>query len=208
MRRRLNADAVFADADWDVDIQTQVLRAQQGLRLLTRSPTTEPWGTLWDIIYLGHCGDKLKPRNHVYHDSGVPDIKTDYTGFHYGSLDILPPKSRAIHRSTRPVCTFGYAVTRRGAEKIINLSHDAKAIDTRIGRACENHENNMRCWTINPEIIHHHVPAGDAPSEIQTKQDISVQAWTANILHSARCNANRSDDDLISCSKPEVPLSS
>ncbi|RMZ30246.1 hypothetical protein D0859_05635 [Hortaea werneckii] len=138
------------DADWDVRIKEQVVRAQDYLRKLTEPGTADLWGTEWDVLYLGHCGDR---------------------------------------------------VTAKGAEKIINLSHDAKAIDTRMGRACKN--GTMRCFTVNPELIHHHIPAGQAPSEIQTKQDVSAQAWTPNILHSARCNLDRGDEELVSCSRPD-----
>ncbi|RMY87014.1 hypothetical protein D0861_05591 [Hortaea werneckii] len=152
------------DADWDVEIKDQVGRAQDYLRKLTEPATEYLWGTEWDVLYLGHCGDRLHARHKVYEDSATP-------------------------------------VTKKGAEKIINLSHDAKAIDTRMGRACKN--GTMRCFTINPELIHHHIPAGQAPSEIQTKQDVSAQAWTPNILHSARCNLDRGDDELVSCPRPE-----
>ncbi|KAI6832528.1 hypothetical protein KC340_g9708 [Hortaea werneckii] len=167
------------DADWDVEIKDQVIRAQYYLRKLTEPVTDSFWGTEWDVLYLGHCGDR----------------------FHYGTLKPMPPGLRAVHRSIRPVCTYGYAVTAKGAEKIINLSHDAKAIDTRMGRACK--DGTMRCFTINPELIHHHIPAGKAPSEIQTKQDVSAQAWTPNILHSARCNLDRGEDELVSCSRSD-----
>ncbi|KAI7167440.1 hypothetical protein KC316_g13693 [Hortaea werneckii] len=167
------------DADWDVEIKAQVVRAQDYLRKLTEPAADSLWGTEWDVLYLGHCGDR----------------------FHYGTLEPLPPGLRAIHQSTRPVCTYGYAVTAKGAEKITNLSYDAKAIDTRMGRACK--DGTMRCFTINPELIRHHIPAGKAPSEIQTKQDVSAQAWTPNILHSARCNFDRGDDELVSCSRPD-----
>ncbi|RMX71787.1 hypothetical protein D0869_15278 [Hortaea werneckii] len=201
------------DADWDVEIKAQVVRAQDYLRKLTEPAADSLWGTEWDVLYLGHCGDRYGPSNvgralslefvlcccslhahhKVYEDSATP--------FHYGTLEPLPPGLRAIHQSTRPVCTYGYAVTAKGAEKITNLSYDAKAIDTRMGRACK--DGTMRCFTINPELIRHHIPAGKAPSEIQTKQDVSAQAWTPNILHSARCNFDRGDDELVSCSRPD-----
>ncbi|KAI7222892.1 hypothetical protein KC333_g822 [Hortaea werneckii] len=188
------------DADWDVEIKNQVVRAQDYLRKLTESLADSLWGTEWDVLYLGHCGDRLHAHHKVYEDSTTPNLTT-YEGFHYGTLEPMPPGLRAVHRSIRPVCTYGYAVTAKGAEKIINLSHDAKAIDTRMGRACK--DGTMRCFTINPELIHHHIPAGKAPSEIQTKQDVSAQAWTPNILHSARCNLDRGEDELVSCSRLE-----
>ncbi|RMZ35176.1 hypothetical protein D0859_00642 [Hortaea werneckii] len=182
------------DADWDVEIKDQVGRAQDYLRKLTEPVIDYLWGTEWDVLYLGHCGDRLHAHHKVYEDSATP--------FHYGTLEPMPRGLRAVHQSTRPVSVLTcLSVTKKGAEKIINLSHDAKAIDTRMGRACKN--GTMRCFTVNPELIHHHIPAGQAPSEIQTKQDVSAQAWTPNILHSARCNLDRGDDELVSCPRPD-----
>ncbi|KAI7493900.1 hypothetical protein KC357_g861 [Hortaea werneckii] len=212
-RRQTTALVLEDDADWDVEIKNQVGRAQDYLRKLTEPVIDYLWGTEWDVLYLGHCGDRYGPsvsnvhfprllhaHHKVYEDSATPNLTT-YEGFHYGTLEPMPRGLRAVHQSTRPVCTYGYAVTKKGAEKIINLSHDAKAIDTRMGRACKN--GTMRCFTVNPELIHHHIPAGQAPSEIQTKQDVSAQAWTPNILHSARCNLDRGDDELVSCPRPD-----
>lgn len=94
------------DADWDVDIKTQVVRAQNALRRLTGMITADPWGTAWDVLYLGHCGDRFAKANVVYKDSAVPKI-SEYDGFHYGTMDGFPPGLRAVHESTRPVCTYG-----------------------------------------------------------------------------------------------------
>lgn len=49
------------DADWDVAIQAQVVRAQEYLRKLTVPVTDYLWGTEWDVLYLGHCGDRYGP---------------------------------------------------------------------------------------------------------------------------------------------------
>ncbi|KAI7236755.1 hypothetical protein KC330_g3529 [Hortaea werneckii] len=201
------------DADWDVEIKNQVIRAQDYLRKLTEPLTDSLWGTEWDVLYLGHCGDRYGPSMLGVHFRRTPCTSQGLRRLGNAELDnvrriplryfrAMLSGLRAVHQSTRPVCTYGYAVTAKGAEKIINLSHDAKAIDTRMGRACK--DGTMRCFTINPELIHHHIPAGQAPSEIQTKQDVSVQAWTPNILHSTRCNLDRGDDELVSCSKPDV----
>lgn len=46
------------DADWDVEIKEQVVRAQDSLRKLTEPGTEDLWGTEWDVLYLGHCGDR------------------------------------------------------------------------------------------------------------------------------------------------------
>lgn len=49
------------DADWDVEIKNQVIRAQDFLRKLTEPAADSLWGTEWDVLYLGHCGDRYGP---------------------------------------------------------------------------------------------------------------------------------------------------
>ena len=48
------------DADWDVEIKDQVARAQDSLRKLTEPGIEDLWGTEWDVLYLGHCGDRYR----------------------------------------------------------------------------------------------------------------------------------------------------
>ncbi|KAI7161407.1 hypothetical protein KC349_g2797 [Hortaea werneckii] len=97
------------DADWDVEIKAQVVRAQDHLRKLTEPAADSLWGTEWDVLYLGHCGDRLHAHHKNYEDSATPNLTT-YEGFHYGTLEPMPSGLRAVHQSTRPVCTYGYAL--------------------------------------------------------------------------------------------------
>ncbi|KAI7408317.1 hypothetical protein KC328_g115 [Hortaea werneckii] len=197
---------VFPLDETDDGIKNQVGRAQDYLRKLTEPVIDYLWGTEWDVLYLGHCGDRYGPSVSNVHfprllgNAELDNIPLWYLRTHATRTASRPPIHSACVYNQAAVLTC-LSVTKKGAEKIINLSHDAKAIDTRMGRACKN--GTMRCFTVNPELLHHHIPAGQAPSEIQTKQDVSAQAWTPNILHSARCNLDRGDDELVSCPRPD-----
>ncbi|KAF2182018.1 glycosyltransferase family 25 protein [Zopfia rhizophila CBS 207.26] len=101
---------------------------------------TQYWGdpTSWDLLYLGHCGDYfnevtydgLKQTQHpddladlphaLYNDPSLP-VKSDLHPFTASLFDALkiPDHTRAFHRSKFPLCTFGYAVSRAAAERLL-----------------------------------------------------------------------------------------
>ncbi|KAF2787540.1 glycosyltransferase family 25 protein [Melanomma pulvis-pyrius CBS 109.77] len=122
------------------------------------------WGDpkSWDLLYLGHCGDYFnevtyeglvpaeKPFNltdlpHVvYADPSLPnrDELHPFTQSLFEALR-MPAHSRAFHRSKFPLCSFGYAVTRPAAERLLSdlappkLSpKGAKAFDVALLHAC------------------------------------------------------------------------
>lgn len=124
---------------------------------------TQYWGhdDAWDLLYLGHCGDYLnaispngpsKDRpvsfdgvaHIVYKDPTLPD-RTDlhpFTQRLFDALD-LPMHSRALHRSSFPLCSFGYAVTRPAAQHLLEEFAPAKlrtdgprAFDVALLHAC------------------------------------------------------------------------
>lgn len=98
------------------------------------------WGNpeSWDLLYLGHCGDYFNEVNYdglvqtekpfnltdlphvVYADPSLPDREElhPFTQDLFDALE-LPAHSRAFHRSKFPLCSFGYAVTRAAAERLL-----------------------------------------------------------------------------------------
>ena len=141
-----------------------------------------PYGdpTAWDLLYLGHCGDywhgvsegfekgHVKPedlaaRLHIsFNDSSLPDP----SNLHPLTASLLenlgvPPRTRLVHASVFPLCTFAYAVTRDAAQRMLKqLSLEARAddgpvaYDVAILHRCRA-DDGIRCWTVNPELFHH-----------------------------------------------------
>lgn len=130
----------------------------------------------WDIMYLGHCGDMFPPkkwRNNtaipraIFADPTMPD----HENMHYFTRNFLdnlelPPQTRAVHKSVSPLCTFGFALTRQAAHRLLydiaprEPDGGCLAYDVRVLEACR--DLGLRCWTANPELFHHM----DAASEI------------------------------------------
>lgn len=130
----------------------------------------------WDIMYLGHCGDMFKPTTWsntsavpraIFPDTSLPAHENmhSFTRKFLDALDV-PPQTRLVHRSVSPLCTFGFALTRQAARRLLEdiaprePDGGCLAYDVRVLEACR--DLGLRCWTANPELFHHM----DAASEI------------------------------------------
>lgn len=141
-----------------------------------RAPMSDYWGppSKWEILYLGHCGDYFPAhrfRNNLayemFEDQTLPPVSKmhEQTQKFWHELE-LPGQRRLVHRSVWPLCTFAYAVNRRSAARILaefDREEEGKgtpAYDVRLLEACR--DLGWLCYTVNPELFHHH----DGPSEI------------------------------------------
>jgi hypothetical protein len=151
------------DADWDIRLLSQLPELAKGVRSISNIPFSEPqyspYGDNWDIIWPGHCGDIL-PQNDdrryiIEHDDTVAP-KAHQTWLK--GLKEYPEYTRMVHRAGAPMCTFGYAVSYRGAEKILMaLAIKAGAnwaIDNGLGFLCKNGYLDMKCFSIEPQLFH------------------------------------------------------
>jgi GR25 family glycosyltransferase involved in LPS biosynthesis len=153
------------------------------------SPTTAtPYGdpSNWDVLWLGHCGvgfprpsgypSAYDERNIVLtlaDDETVP--QPQYLRAHpFGPLDTLaeshPPHTRVYHRASGgALCTVAYAVSQRGARRLLQeygVTKWSKIWDAELGEWCTGTDSFLRksgerkCITSQPPIFAHHHPAG------------------------------------------------
>lgn len=175
------------DVDWDIRVRTQQIPlAQQAVQKLSETSPLDaeayPWGTEadWDLLYVGHCGDyfgdiadgvgvghnhpeQLAETQHVKFQDQTMLPRYDLHPFTAGILEAfgIPQKTRLVHRSKWPLCTFGYALTRRTAERIITEiappheqpERDISAFDVAILSGCR--DGPLKCYSITPELFHH-----------------------------------------------------
>ncbi|UNI13393.1 hypothetical protein JDV02_000141 [Purpureocillium takamizusanense] len=185
------------DVDWDIRLRTTqaplvsaAVRQVLGRTSRRLDARKYPYGdpSSWDLLYLGHCGDYWHGMDVEFKDGHVKpkDLeKTPHTAFIDPSMshsDNLHPftkslmknlgvdeYTRLVHRSVFPLCTFGYALSRAGARRILEWGGKEpseggyKAYDVLILLSCRDY--GLRCWTVNPELFHH-VPG---PSIIDTQ---------------------------------------
>lgn len=190
------------DVDWDIRLRTrQIPIAAQAIRRLNYAKTTPRtpiayvparnnyWSdsSTWDILYLGHCGDIFRPsswtdniRRMSWPDPTLPARREmhPYTAKFLESIDV-PEQTRLIHESIFPLCTFGFALTRLAARRLLyeiaarEANGGTMAYDVRVLEGCR--DLGLRCWSANPELFHHM----DAESEIAQVNDAGEQAEKA-----------------------------
>lgn len=140
------------DIDWDIRLKSQlqtislttttyldILSSQLSHQTIISHPSvptfqlgqTSPYGSNWDILWLGHCGtDFPAASSHLplhriqFPDDTVPS--PEYLRPHplANTDDIFnvqhPPHHRVVHAAgAGTVCTQAYAVSRRGAARLL-----------------------------------------------------------------------------------------
>jgi len=192
------------DVDWDITIHKQMALFSEHLRFFTNSSNgdSSSYGAAWDIIWIGHCGEVLHPETPYWIYPDPTRITTElYAGWSKKWLQNIPEGYRAIQKSQQAICTFAYGVSHAGARKILEVLGGGKdeAYDVAMSRACG--EGRLRCYSVNPEIMHHYNPK-DGTGYVSPTQEAdgkghsaSEEAFensmgsTANVINSARCAA-------------------
>ena len=87
------------------------------------------YGSDWDILWLGHCGAHfLSPSPSHPNRVTIPDDITVLEPQHLkphplSAIDDLatlyPPHARVVHRADNTICSVAYALTQRGARKLL-----------------------------------------------------------------------------------------
>ena len=190
------------DVDWDVRIRSQMRDVSDNVRNFTHTPDAEPapYGRNWDVLWIGHCGEASEfgaPRLE-YPDPTLLD-RAQYEGWNKKYLN-MTEGNRAVQHAVLPVCTFGYAMTRMGAEKILDWAGKGQeeAFDARLFQGCKY--KHLDCVVVNPELMHHYQPPNGIGYESDLRQADGASSrpseffedkmgTTPNIALSSRCQA-------------------
>ncbi|KAH7028946.1 uncharacterized protein B0I36DRAFT_127084 [Microdochium trichocladiopsis] len=173
----------------------------------TIPPKMSPYGDDWDLLWLGHCGmrfvspeNPVAPKARVIHlnDETCPEKRYlwSITG-PFKLVDDYPQHTRAVHHSEEGVCSLGYAISQRGARKLL---YELGTKDLRDGfdillRFFCNGGGGRKphmCLSLSPGLFHHHRAAGPlaAQSDIGDHGDgFRDQALTDMVRWSVRLNA-------------------
>lgn len=166
----------------------------------TLSPSQSPYGDDWDLLWLGHCGmlfswpgNPVLPKGRVIHldDLTVPQKQYLYTVTNPFTLtDSYPHHTRAVHHVQDGVCTLGYAVSQRGARKLLHevgLMDFERPFDIELSWFCtedKGRNTHKRCLGIQPGIFQHHRAAGPvaASSDIGNHGDGYRKTGTTDMI--------------------------
>ncbi|KAF2126863.1 glycosyltransferase family 25 protein [Dothidotthia symphoricarpi CBS 119687] len=200
------------DVDWDIRLRSvQIPLAASAARQLLPSKRVanhgrdhaQYWGDhdAWDLLYLGHCGDyfeevteegptgkvhfNLSSMPHVlYKDETLPDRSNlhPFTQSLFGALQ-LPAQSRLLHRSKFPLCSFGYAVTRPAAMRLLGelappilKANGPRAYDVALLHACNKGSKKPQ----HTSYAKGHHSAHDHSTLNHSHKPPGLRCWTLN----------------------------
>lgn len=194
------------DVDWDVRIKAEMRLVSDNVRaymgVAEDDPT--PFGTDWDVLWLGHCGSSITddlPPPRVFLDDTRCETPL-YSGWSKRFLrDKLTEGHRQVQAAHMTVCTFGFGVTKKGAQKMVPLLSRGgnEAFDVALSGYCK--KEKLKCIVVNPQLFNHYEPpadlgyvsdvhVGDGHSEGSDDSSFEhTKGTTGNIMKSARCDA-------------------
>ncbi|KAF3807720.1 hypothetical protein GCG54_00007453 [Colletotrichum gloeosporioides] len=174
----------------------------------TIPPKVSPYGDDWDLLWIGHCGmhfpfedSKTVPKARIIHtnDVTVAPKKNLWTfNIPFTLKEKYPEHTRAVHHAQEGVCTLGYAVSQKGARKLLQevaLKDVSDAVDILLRFFCEGAKGRKphNCLTTQPALFHHHRAAGplNSMSDIGNHGDgFRDQSMTDMVRWSVRLNAD------------------
>ncbi|OAP54908.1 hypothetical protein AYL99_10608 [Fonsecaea erecta] len=224
VRDNIQSAMVFEDdADWDLAIKYQMMQAAKATRFLTAQPDDEkplsPYGNYWDIIWFGHCAAQTDPANDrrfvVTDDPTVLPpwsrsefVHPDMSIWEEDSDDYLNFQTRIYFRSSWNSCTAAYAISLRGAEKVVfteSMVPFNDPVDNGMGAMCNQHALDFTCIAPFPTVVGVSKPAGasNRGSDIRglDNEDVVEEGRSEKIMYSTRQNIPRiltGEDEFLS----------
>ncbi len=177
-----------------------------GQHLITPAKSS-PYGDLdrWDFLWVGHCGtrfahasDETVPLGRVVIPNDPSVAESQHLNMQFGNSEIFdeyPPHTRVVSHAKDAVCTVGYAISQRGARKMLHeagLVRMDDPIDIVFQYVCDgNGRPRANCLTVQPQLFQTHRPIGreSSFSDISDRGDaFNEKAFTRNIRWSTRLN--------------------
>lgn len=166
-----------------------------------------PYGDGWDMLYVGHCANTpLQDDNRRFVMENDPTVPPSGKRSNFGLIPDMSPydnTTRVMFAANGGVCTYSYALSYRGAQKILyhmSMSIYAEPVDLGYGEMCGKPERNFKCIGVFPQLVDSHRAAGSETKDsdiADRKGAIRTKGYTANIVHSTRLNtANLIDGDM------------
>lgn len=202
------------DTDWDVSIKTQLSQIAQGTRYLSKDPSSpskiphSPYGD-WDLFWPGHCGTGFDPESSRFIIDNDPSVPAPKHRVNYGgkpNMTSYSDNARAVFEASEGCCTFAYALSYRGAQKLLHRQNTRTAwgaYDLDVSDMCRD-DPHFKCLSVFPQIINSHGAAGpinrDSDLSVVTDTNVRKKGFTHNVVTSARLNIA----NLLQGKEPEL----
>ena len=198
------------DADWDVNLKTQLTRFALGSRYILNAPISSeslfPYGDGWDMLWLGHCAQDppSQPfaRFFIANETTIPPAGRRWSLWNPEetlTYDLSHNHTtRVVYRPTGGVCSYAYALSYTGAQKMLfhlSYSHFDGPFDIGLRDLCARGtktEIDFSCVGIYPGLIHGtfgEADIGHEPGRPRKEREKEKGTPSApNLVFSARAN--------------------
>ena len=188
------------DVDWDIHLKPQLVDFAHGTRYLQNhsmeEKTHSPYGDGWDVLWLGHCHDTLDEvdqRTYVIKNDPTVPANAKLQINNHDFMAQWPDHSRIVHVVGRPICTFAYALSYKGAQKILyalSVKELKGLFDNALSWWCTGKDQGARCLSAHPAYFAQHRVRGKTGknSDNNPKVGGAEVANTINIRFSTRLN--------------------
>lgn len=201
----------YADPSYlNPELEQEVRELRFNTREETIPPRVSPYGDDWDVLWLGHCGmsiptpgTHIHARGRVVHTGDVTVPRREVVSTDGGPPTLIvdyPDHTRLTHHVHVPVCSVAYAVSQRGARRILyelSIRNYTSEYNNMLREMCDGEEMRtvkLTCLTTQPALFTHWWPRGirKKESDIDSNRD----GWrevgeSKNIRWSVRMNMVR-----------------
>ncbi len=218
------------DADWDVHLKAQLSEFARGARAV-QAGTSDPseqsasqasiYGDDWDLLWVGHCrvGPSYAPEQDFWivdDDITVapPDRRHAWWRNERYPDFIRRNNTRIVLRANVAMCTAGYAVSQRGARKMLSSlsleSHQVPGpVDVGMSHLCRQRlARPFKCYAPHPPLFASHRAAGSESrdSDLNEATDLWHDAYTWDIVYSTALNSRAmvEGSTVVNAQWPEV----
>ena len=199
------------DADWDIRIKSQLTDFAKLSRLFQgqdeSSTTHSPYGDSWDLLWLGTCMDEPGPKGEsnpelypILNDMTVPSKRGLHMNREHDEqlLANFPEYTRLVHRPGSPICTYAYAVSYKGAQKLLyalSVKELRGNFDNALSWWCTDRQVvSPNCISVTPPYFYQHKSqtlVGGKNSDNGMWDPVEEKASTLSIRWSTRLNVER-----------------
>jgi hypothetical protein len=174
----------------------------------TAAASRSPYGDDWDVLWIGHCGmhfpfadSEAIPKGRIIHrnDETVAEKRYLWTlNTPFTLVEEYDEHTRAVHHAQEGVCSLAYAISQRGAQRLLNevaLRTPTDGFDILLRFFCEGAKGRgpHTCLATQPSLFHHHRPVGPLSSESNINghgDGYRDRAYTDMVRWSVRLNAD------------------
>ena len=197
--------------DFRRQLENFALGSQYILNSIDGPTPHSPYGDDWDLLWLGHCASRIdEADNRRFIIENDPTVTPPKHRVNFGNFPDMSPydnTTRIVYAATGGVCLYSYALSYRGAQKILfhlSMSLYSRPVDFGIGDLCKQKERNFKCISVFPQMVDSHRGAGtslkDSDISHTQKDEIRPKGFSFNIVHSTRLNV----DHLIDKKMDEI----